>query len=109
FADRALLPRPCPAFVTLQADEIWDRFLHGFVFVTLLLLDLLPGEVKRMLFFFWRIRFLEKYFETQRDEVVGARVEIFRFQPIPIFLKDAGEASFDFLYSAAGLLGSRLC
>jgi hypothetical protein len=25
-----------------------------------------------------------------------------RFKPIPIFLKDAGQASCDFLYSAAG-------
>ena len=69
-----------------QVEEIWDRFLHGFVFVTVLLLDLLPREIKRTLFFFWGNRFLEKkHFETQRDELVGAVVRI-ALQAVPIFL-----------------------
>jgi hypothetical protein len=44
-----LLPRPCPAFVTLQAYEVWNGFFQSLVFVAFLLLDLFPGEIKRTL------------------------------------------------------------
>jgi hypothetical protein len=44
------------------------------VFVAWLLLDLLPGEIKRTLFFFRCIWPLQKQLKTQRNEFVGARV-----------------------------------
>jgi hypothetical protein len=32
-ADRTLLPRPGPTLVTVQPDEVWNRFTQGGEFV----------------------------------------------------------------------------
>jgi len=48
--DRTHLPRPCPTLLAFQADEIWDGCFQSLVFVALLLLDLLSGEITRALF-----------------------------------------------------------
>ena len=46
FADRTLLPRPCPTLITFQPDEVWDGFFQGLPFVTLLSRDLFSRALK---------------------------------------------------------------